>query len=321
MRASAPTRQAHRLPIALSLLLLLLIVAACGSQAGVAGAPGASAAAAGGDSLAGDASAGEEAAGNGETTGGGPASGEGNAAPIEQRIIKTGEVSVEVADVPAAVGRIRAFVLELGGYVGGSQAGSGDQGATLTLRVPAARFDEALGRLRDLDGEVVAEATRESDVTRQIIDLGARIANLEASEASYRVLLERAERIEDVLAVQSRLDGVRGEIEQLEAQLQEIEGDADLSTLTVSLIPTSEPVVEQAEAWNVGSEVQGALAALVGIGQGLLNVVIWFGIVWLPVLLVLSILGLLALRAVLEVRRRLPLAPEPVPASGEVPPA
>jgi ABC-type Na+ efflux pump permease subunit len=80
-------------------------------------------------------------------------------------------------------------------------------------------------------------------------------------------------------------------------------------------------VAEKTEAWDVGAEVQGALAALVGVGQGLLNVVIWFGIVWLPVLLVLSMLMLVALRAVLEVRRRLPLAPEPAPASGDVPPA
>jgi uncharacterized protein DUF4349 len=319
MRAFTPMRRADRWPIALALLLLVVIVAACGSQAGLqAAVPGASAAA--GRDRAG-VGAGEEPAASDAATGGGPTSGEGNAVPIEQRIIKTGEVSVEVADVPAAVGRVRAFALELGGYVGGSQAGSGAQGATLTLRVPAARFDEALERLRDLDGEVVAEATRESDVTRQVIDLGARIANLEASEASYRLLLERAVRIDDVLAVQSRLDAVRGEIEQLQAQLQEIEGDADLSTLTVSLIPAAEPVAEQAEAWNIGSEVQGALAALVGIGQGLLNVVIWFGIVWLPVLLVLTILALLALRAVLEVRRRLPLAPEPAAASGDVPPA
>ncbi|HYI66609.1 MAG TPA: DUF4349 domain-containing protein [Candidatus Limnocylindrales bacterium] len=324
MRAFTPTRRADRFPIAAALLLLVLVLAACGAQGGAA-IPGASEAAAVGRDAAAleDAAAGtgEEPAPSGATTGGGPESGQGNAAPVEQRIIKTGEVTVEVADVPATVGRVRALVLELGGYVGGSQAGSGDQGATLTLRVPAARFDDVLGRLRDLDGEVIAEATRESDVTRQIIDLGARIANLEASEASYRVLLERAERIEDVLAVQSRLDGVRGEIEQLEAQLQEIEGDADLSTLTVSLIPAAEPVAAQAEAWNIGSEVQGALASLVGIGQGLLNVAIWFGIVWLPVLLVLSILALLTLRAVLEVRRRLPLASEPVPARGEVPPA
>ncbi len=323
MRAFTPMRRPDRWPIALALLLLIVIVVACGSQsAAVPPANGAAEADVAEQGLVGaSAGTGEEPAADEGSTDGGPASGGGNAAPIEQRIIKTGEVTVEVVDVQATVGRVRAFVLELGGYVGGSQAGSGDQGATLTLRIPAPRFDEALAQLRDLDGEVVAEATRESDVTRQIIDLGARIANLEASEASYRVLLERAERIEDVLAVQSRLDGVRGEIEQLEAQLQEIEGDADLSTLTVSLIPAAEPVAERAEAWNIGSEVQGALAALVGIGQGLLNVAIWFGIVWLPVLLVLSILALLALRGVLEVRRRLPLANEPAPARGEAPPA
>ena len=49
---------------------------------------------------------------------------------------------------------------------------------------------------------------------------------------------------------------------------------------------------------------------LVGIGQGLLNAVIWFGIVWLPVLLVLAIIALATLRGVLEVRRRMtPPAP------------
>jgi len=304
------------------LLILAAAVAGCGAGGSMADV-GTDLQAAGSEAPAAaerDAGAGEETADGAGATGGGPAGGEGNAAPIEQRIIKTGEVSVEVPDVFAAVGRVRAFALELGGYVGGSQAGSDDQGATLTLRVPAARFDEALERLRALDGEVIAEATRESDVTRQIVDLGARIANLEASEASYRVLLDRAERIDDVLAVQARLDGVRGEIEQLEAQLQEIEGDADLSTLTVSLIPAAEPVAEVAKAWDAGSEVDGALAALVGIGQGLLNALIWFGIVWLPVLLVLSILALLALRAVLEVRRRLPLVAEPAAASREVPP-
>jgi Domain of unknown function (DUF4349) len=292
--------------------LLVLILVACGSQGVAPGAAQAEPQASAARDLAGGAAGGdEEPSASGATTGGGPAGEEGNAAPIEQRIIKTGEVTVQVTDVPATVGRVRAFVLELGGYVGGSQAGAGDEGATLTLRIPAARFDEALERLRALDGEVVAEATRESDATRQVIDLGARIENLEASEASYRVLLERAERIDDVLAVQARLDGVRGEIEQLEAQLQEIEGDADLSTLTVSLVPAPAPIDTVTTTWDPKAEMDGALAALVGIGQGLLNAVIWFGIVWLPVLLVLGIVALLALRAVLEVRRRLPVTSEP----------
>lgn len=323
MASHAPIHTIRRLSLVLAVLLLAVVAVGCSGSAGQAGTadlaefPAAE--------PAGSAAA-EEAAGDAATTdednaGGGPAAGEGLAAPIEQRIIKTGEVSVEVPEVQAAVGRVRAFALELGGYVGGSQAGSSDESATLTLRVPAARFDEALERLRGLDGEVVAEATRESDVTRQIVDMQARIANLEASEASYRVLLERAERIDDVLAVQARLDGVRGEIEQLEAQLQEIEGDADLSTLTVMLIPVVEPVVAAAETWDPGAQFNGALAALVGIGQGLVGALIWIGIVWLPVLLVLALLVLLALRGLLEVRRRLPITAGSGPAGREVPPA
>ncbi|MEO7296703.1 MAG: DUF4349 domain-containing protein [Candidatus Limnocylindria bacterium] len=308
MRPVTPVHFTHRFAAIIALLLITLILAACGSQA-EAGASADRAAAApdaatGQDDLGRPGASAGEATADEDTTGG-PESASGNAAPIEQRIIKTGEVTVEVADVPAAVGRVRAFVLELGGYVGGSQAGSHDDGATLTLRVPAAQFDEALERLRSLDGEVIAEATRESDVTRQIIDLAARISNLEASEASYRILLERAERIDDVLAVQARLDGVRGEIEQLEAQLQDIEGDADLSTLTVSVVPAAELVAEVTATWDAGAELNGALASLVGIGQGLLNALIWFGIVWLPVLLVLALLVLMALRGYLEVRRRM----------------
>ena len=93
-------------------------------------------------------------------------------------------------------------------------------------------------------------STREQDVTGQVVDLEARIRNLEASEASYRVLFDRAERIEDILTVQGRLDEVRGQIEQLEAQLQAVEGQAALSTLTVTIIPRDEPVADAQAGWD-----------------------------------------------------------------------
>jgi hypothetical protein len=146
------------------------------------------------------------------------------------------------------------------------------------------------------------------DVTSQIVDLEARIANLQASEASYRILLERAERIDDVLAVQSRLDEVRGQIEQYKAQLENVTGQADLSTLTVTLIPSPQPIADQSETWDPGAELNRAIASLVAMGQGLANGLIWFVVVWVPVLLVLTVLALVALRGVLELRRRVPAA-------------
>jgi hypothetical protein len=283
-------------PAAIALLLLTLVLVACSASSALP--------AVGEDVEIPAASAAGEPA-----EGGGPGELTPDAAPIEQRIIKTGEVGLEVDNVAVILARVRAMADDLGGYVGGSQAGTLEESATITVRIPAARFDELLSRIHEIEeAEVVSEATREQDVTREIVDLGARIANLEASEASYRVLLDRAQEIEDILVVQSRLDEVRGQIEQLEGQLQTIEGQADLSTLTVTIIPRDEPVAAVQSSWEPGQQFEGAVAALVGLGQGVFDVLIWFAIVWLPVLVVLGLLALLVMRAMLEVRRRMPAA-------------
>ena len=302
-------RTAASLAPLLLVLLLGVVLAACGSQSAFQDV---------GQNLDGGGDAGAPTDVR-ENAGGQPAEEEPGeneppplAAPIEQRIVKTGEVTLEVANVGEALGLVRAMVVELGGYVGGSQAGTLDDRATLTIRIPATSFEDALARLHGMDADLVAEATREQDVTGQVVDLEARIDNLEASEASYRELVARAERVEDILAVQSRLDQVRGEIEQLTAQLEALEGQAALSTLTVTLVPRATPVATTTAAWDPAAQLDRALASLVGMGQGLLDGLIWFTVVWLPILLILVVVGLLALRGVLEVRRRMPAVTSPV---------
>jgi hypothetical protein len=241
----------------------------------------------------------------------GPVTGDGGkdiADLADQKIIKTGDISIEVPDVTKALARVRAMALQLGGYVGGSQAGTRDEPATLTLRIPAERFDDALARLHELDGDVVVEATSEQDVTSAVVDLEARITNLQASEKQYRTLLAQAVKVEDILAVQTRLDDVRGQIEQLQAQHKELSGLADLSTLTVTLIPSA--LQQAAGNWDPGKTIADAVAALVGVAQSIGNGAIWFVIVWLPVLIGLGILFLLALRLVPGLRARVSREPK-----------
>jgi hypothetical protein len=150
----------------------------------------------------------------------------------------------------------------------------------------------------------VAEATKEQDVTSAVVDLEARLANLKGSEAQYRVLLGQAVKIDDILAVQTRLDDVRGQIEQLQAQHKELTGLADLSTLTVTLIPTA--LQQAAGGWDPGKTISDAFASLVDVGQSIGDGLIWFAIVWLPVLIVLGIVILLAWRFVPGLRGRRP---------------
>ena len=291
------------------LLLLAFLVAACGQAAGIFQNVG--------DNLqGGDGGAPAPGVDTGNGNGfGDDGSGEQPAALADQRIIKTGEISLEVPNVTTALARVRAMAVDLGGYVGGSQAGTRDEPATLTLRIPADTFEEALSRLHDLDGDVVVEATREQDVTSTIVDLEARLANLKASETQYRVLLGQAVKIEDILAVQTRLDGVRGQIEQLEAQHKEVTGLADLSTLNVTLIPTA--LQQAAGRWDPGKTVGDAFASLVDVGQNVGDGLIWFAIVWLPVLIGLGIVILLAWRFVPGLRSRAPRETEVASGDGE----
>jgi hypothetical protein len=302
----SPSRSPKRWLIILSLLTLALTLAACGASSAafpnvgedLKGVPGAQPA-------------------DGRDLGGVPLpvpgagtsqDGKDLANLADQKIIKTGDVSIEVPDVTKALARVRAMALQLGGYVGGSQAGTRDEPATLTLRIPADRFEDALARLHELDGDVVVEATSEQDVTSAVVDLEARITNLQASEKQYRTLLAQAVKVDDILAVQTRLDDVRGQIEQLQAQHKELSGLADLSTLTVTLIPSA--LQQAAGNWDPGKTIADAFAALVGVAQAVGNGAIWFVIVWLPALIGLGILVLLAMRLVPGLRARISREPK-----------
>lgn len=223
---------------------------------------------------------------------------------FERRIVKVGEVSIEVEEVGVAVGEVRALANDLGGYVGATEASDAEGSATLTLRIPAERFDAALERVRELGLEVLHESTREEDVTSAIVDLEARIENLRASETTYRSLLERATAIEDILAVQARLDEVRSQIEQLQAQAESLSGQADMSTLTVQLVARAVPVETTTEGWNPGETVEQALAAVLALGQAVLTALIWIGIVVVPLGLLAAVVIVLVLRLASPLRRR-----------------
>jgi hypothetical protein len=217
--------------------------------------------------------------------------------------VRTANLEIEVADLAGTLRDARVAMAALDGYVSGSDAY--DQGesrwATVTYRVPVERFGEAVDALRGLAARVVRESTQSVEVTGTVMDLDARIANLRASEAALAEIMDRAGRIEDVLAVQMRLEEVRGQIEQLDAQRTHLADQAALSTLTVNWYTPVAAVAVAREGWDLGSQVDGALAQTVEALQGLVSVGVWFAVVALP-LLGLPLLLLVVL--VIVVRRR-----------------
>jgi len=239
-----------------------------------------------------------------------------DAARPDLLIIKTGTLDLQVGSVNDGVAAAATKIDALGGYVSGSQqAGEGDQvSASVTFRIPSDRWDDALTALRGLAIKVVSEKTDTQDVTGQVVDLSARIANLQATERAFQDVMTKAKTISDILTVQAELTKVRGDIEQAMAEKQHLTGQAAFSTLTVGFSLKPEPaVLVSQQKFDPKSEVDRASATMVDILQGLATAGIWFAIVWLPILIVL---GIIASIVVFAMRRGRPRRDDQPPMTG-----
>jgi hypothetical protein len=313
-------------PIVLTILLGAIVLAACGSSAGSALSPageepqaGASAPAAGGAGTGDGRGAGEAPLPTGSSE-----EPDGMGAAADAKIIRTGTMDLEVSDLPGAIGAARRAILGLGGYIGASNTSNVDDQpfAEITYRIPVDRWEDALDALRGLNGltqKVVAEQTQSVDVTAQVVDLDARIRNLRASETALQTIASEATRVTDLLEIQAQITQVRGQIEQLEAQRNELGDRTAYATLAARFqLPLVAAVEIQSEAWNPGRIFDEASASLVGLLQTLAGAGIWLVVVWLPVVLLISIIIALAvwtLRRLGVIER--PMRPAAPASSGE----
>jgi hypothetical protein len=205
--------------------------------------------------------------------------------PSPVLIIHTGTMDLEVSDLRATVDQATALIKGLGGQIAESHEtnDSGYESATVTYRIPAERWDEAVAGIRGLGQRVLAEDTNASDVTAQVVDLDAHIANLRASEAALQAIMTQATTIPDVLKVQDELTKVRGDIEAMVAQRDNLADQAALGTLEVRFNVPVAAVATASNDWDLGREIDHAVAVLVRVGQGTLSLAVWSVIVFLPV--------------------------------------
>ena len=156
-------------------------------------------------------------------------------------VIYTAYLTLEVDSVDAAIAQIMQTASAVGGYVAGMDIYTRDstKAGYITIKVPQKSFYQVLDQLKQL-GEVKGETINTEDVTEQYIDLQARLNNLQKQEQRLLEILEMAETVDEVLAVEKELERVRGEIESLTGQLQYIERRVDYSTITINLVERTE---------------------------------------------------------------------------------
>jgi hypothetical protein len=153
-------------------------------------------------------------------------------------LIRTGNASIEVEKLDPGIIRLRQLAIQLGGYVANSSITGGRnqvRSATLELKIPAARYDQAVGELGGI-GKVEFVNTTVEDVGEEYVDLTARMTNAKRlEERLVSLLATRTGKLEDVLAVERELARVREEIERYEGRMRFLRTRAAVSTLSVTV--------------------------------------------------------------------------------------
>ena len=205
----------------------------------------------------------------------------------DRKIIKSGNITLEVESITGAMTEIAAIAESLNGYVVSSNKYeyADRTHGSVSFRIPAESFNNALDKLRDIAISVPAESTTSQDVTEEYIDLQAQLHNLQATESQYLALLEKATTVEEILKVQQALSSVRGQIERIQGRINYLDRTTDMSLITTSLEEQGTLVT----SWSALDPLKTAFQGLVSFGRGLLTALIWLGIfcwAWIPPLVI-----------------------------------
>ena len=155
----------------------------------------------------------------------------------ERRLVRTSSIDLLVKSPAESAEKIRSLTEHVGGFLVKLQTNGAQDAtnATLTIRVPVARFAEVGAEIRKLSLRLEGEQMEAEDVTRQYVDQQARLRNLHAQEAQYLVILKLAKTVKDTLEVSEKLNGVRGEVEQQQAEFEALSKQVETVAVTVSL--------------------------------------------------------------------------------------
>ncbi len=213
-----------------------------------------------------------------------------------EKIIKTVDLQVETKEYDTYISSLTAGIVSLGGYVETSTADFGNsyssnRYATYTVRIPSDKLDAFLVSAGE-NGVITSKTENQQNVTLEYVDLESRIEAYKTEKQTLTNLLEKAESLENVLAIQERLSEVNYQIESYTSQLKVLENRVSYSTVTLRINEVER--VSEAEP-TVWSRIKNRFA------DNLDNLIDWFKdavveiIGGLPILIPVAVVAAIAI--------------------------
>lgn len=212
-----------------------------------------------------------------------------------RKLIRTVNLDVETTEFDSLLATLTQTVASMGGYIEQSDISgnsiSDSQGsrryAWLTARVPSNKLDSFVSQV-DENGNITNKSENTQDVTLQYSDIESRKKTLAVEQDRLWDLLAKADSMDAVIALESRLSEIRYQLESMESQLRTFDNQVDYSSVYLSINEVK--VFTPTAPDSVMTRIQkGFSRNLEGVGNSAVNFFVWF-VSSLPVLLVFAVI-------------------------------
>lgn len=162
-------------------------------------------------------------------------------ADTARKLIKNYNLNVETEEFDSLVAALEERISFLGGYIqnldtynGGYKSGKGNRYSRITARIPVSKSEAFIDFVGN-NANITSKDYDVTDVTLDYVDKESRKATYEVEQTRLLALLEKAETINEILTIESRLSEVRYQLESMESQLRTYDNLIDYSTIYISV--------------------------------------------------------------------------------------
>lgn len=156
---------------------------------------------------------------------------------ISKKIIKNGDMRIQVGDIKKAQGQINSILKNNSAYIQKEefQNTDTDENLDIVIRVPHKNFDALVNSFSNGVGSVLSKNISSDDVTEEYTDVSIKLANKKIYLEKYRDMLKTAKTTKDMLEIQENIRALEDEIDVAEGRLRFIDDRVNYSTLNINL--------------------------------------------------------------------------------------
>ena len=226
-----------------------------------------------------------------------------------QKIVYTGNLSIQTLEYDKSAASIRKKIKDAGGFSEAESerdnnyswySYSGGSGSTrylsITARIPSDQFENFINSLSG-DGKIMSRTVNAENISQVYANKETYKKALEKEQERLLEMMDKAETIEDMITVESRLSEVERQLNIYKTDLAQMDKDVEFSTIYIELKEVKR-YTEEVNSTTFGEELKYAFEDAINSFRNFCEDIILFVVRNFPYLIILAVILVLIIRAI-----------------------